>query len=141
MIFSDLLQDPNEIFYVLFTSGSTGAPKGVKLSYSHINNTLLWSKKYLDWKDQKIGIATQLSFDISMFDLFYGLFFSVPMHIFSNPSNPFDSFYEIRKNKITSIFSLSLGSDLSVHTLKESLRLWKNRKKNIYVHAKLFIMP
>ena len=62
-------------FYVLFTSGSTGSPKGVKLSYANIHNTLLWSKKYLHWSKQKIGIATQFSFDISMFDVFSGLFF------------------------------------------------------------------
>ena len=68
----------NDIFYVLFTSGSTGSPKGVKLSYANIHNTLLWSKKYLHWSKQKIGIATQFSFDISMFDVFSGLFFNVP---------------------------------------------------------------
>ena len=96
----------NDIFYILFTSGSTGSPKGVKLSYSNIHNTLLWSKKYLDWKNQKIGIATQLSFDISMFDLFSGLFFKTSSHIFSNPSDPFVTLSEIKKNKVTSIFSV-----------------------------------
>jgi long-subunit acyl-CoA synthetase (AMP-forming) len=39
----------NEIFYVLFTSGSTGEPKGVKLSYSNIMNTIIWSKKFINW--------------------------------------------------------------------------------------------
>ena len=106
-IFSDLFKDPNEIFYVLFTSGSTGTPKGVKLSYSNIYNTLLWSKKYLDSKNQKIGIATQLSFDISMFDLFSGVFFGIPIFIFSDPSDPFKTYQEIKKHKITSIFSVS----------------------------------
>lgn len=105
-ILPSLLQDPKQTFYVLFTSGSTGAPKGVKLSYSNIYNTLMWSKKYLSWKDQKIGIATQFSFDISMFDLFSCLFFKVPTFILSDPANPFKTYKEIQGKKITSIFSV-----------------------------------
>ena len=100
------VKDLEETFYLLFTSGSTGKPKGVKLSYKNILNTLLWSKEYLKRSNHTIGIATQFSFDISMFDLFSGLFYGIPMYIFQNPSDPFTSIKEINKNKITSIFSV-----------------------------------
>ena len=46
------LKNIDETFYLLFTSGSTGDPKG-KLSYKNILNTLNWSKKYLRWKNRK----------------------------------------------------------------------------------------
>jgi acyl-coenzyme A synthetase/AMP-(fatty) acid ligase len=96
-----------EIFYVLFTSGSTGDPKGVMLSYGNIMNTIIWSKDFIKWKENDvIGIATDFSFDISIFDLICGLYFNVPMHILSQPSNPILSFDEINKKKITSIFSV-----------------------------------
>ena len=96
-----------EIFYVLFTSGSTGEPKGVKLSYKNIMNTIIWSKNFIDWKkNDVIGIATDFSFDISIFDLISGLYFNIPMHILSQPSNPILSFEEINRKKITSIFSV-----------------------------------
>lgn len=94
-------------FYILFTSGSTGEPKGVKLSYNNILNTIIWSKNYLHWKkDDCIGLATELSFDISMFDLFSALFYNVPIYIFSNPSNPLVTLGEINKYFVTSIFSV-----------------------------------
>jgi len=101
------LPSNEKTFYVLFTSGSTGEPKGVKLSYNNISNTIIWSKNYLDWrKDDCIGLATELSFDISMFDLFSALFYNIPLYIFSNPSNPLVTLGEIKKNLVTSIFSV-----------------------------------
>lgn len=94
-------------FYVLFTSGSTGTPKGVKLSYENILNTIIWSRSFINWnKKDKIGLATQFSFDISIFDLFSAFFFNVHLFIFSNPQNPIQNFNEINIKKITSIFSV-----------------------------------
>jgi len=100
------LSNLEETFYLLFTSGTTGTPKGVKLSFKNIYNTIIWSEYYLNWKNHKIGIATEFSFDISMFDLFSGLYYSTPIYIFQNPSNPLRSIQEIKKNKVTSIFSV-----------------------------------
>ena len=97
----------NRIVYVLFTSGSTGEPKGVKLSYENLLNTIIWSKRYLDWKKKDIiGVATNFSFDISMFDLLTCIYFKVQAHIFNNPENPILTFKEINTHKITSIFSV-----------------------------------
>ena len=146
-------EDIHQTFYLLFTSGTTGKPKGVKLSFKNIINTLIWSKKYLNWSKHKIGIATQFSFDISMFDLFSGLYFNVPIYIFKNPSNPIETLKEIKKNKVTSIFSVptffsnfvkydilkykidnlkeSFGGDFFL--IKTSSNGKKNKKKFVYL--------
>jgi len=97
----------NELLYVLFTSGSTGEPKGVLCSHLNIMNTILWSQHYLDWKKTDIiGCATQFSFDISMFDVFSFMYHGIPMVIFPEPSNTKDVVKRILRDNVTSIFSV-----------------------------------
>ena len=91
---------------MLFTSGSTGEPKGVSCSHKNIMNTILWSSDYLDWnKTDVMGCATQFSFDISMFDIFSMMYFGIPIIIFPDLSNPKDVLTRVIKNRVTSIFS------------------------------------
>jgi amino acid adenylation domain-containing protein len=99
--------DPHQHLYVLFTSGSTGIPKGVIASNSNIKNTMLWSREIIDWQEGDVmGCASQFSFDISMFDFFTCLYFNVPLAIFSNPSDALSLVDEISDFSVTSIFSV-----------------------------------
>ena len=95
-----------ELLYILFTSGSTGIPKGVKISHRNIMNTLAWSKDFLDWRESdRIGVVAGFSFDISLFDIFSSLYYSVEAYILEDPKDPFRSASEIRDAGITSVFS------------------------------------
>lgn len=98
---------PEQLLYILFTSGSTGEPKGVKVSASNIENTMLWSADMIDWKNNDvIGCASQFSFDISMFDFFTMLYFNVPLVIFSDVKDYSIVLNEINRFGVTSIFSV-----------------------------------
>ncbi|WP_339109615.1 amino acid adenylation domain-containing protein [Thioclava sp. GXIMD4216] len=62
---------PDDLAYVLFTSGSTGAPKGVMIEHRAIVNRLLWMREtYGFGPADRILQKTPATFDVSVWEFF-----------------------------------------------------------------------
>ncbi|MDM7463912.1 MAG: AMP-binding protein, partial [Tepidimonas taiwanensis] len=62
---------PGDLAYVLFTSGSTGEPKGVMIEHRAIVNRLLWMRAHYGFTAQdRILQKTPTTFDVSVWELF-----------------------------------------------------------------------
>ncbi|GAA3602982.1 non-ribosomal peptide synthetase [Kineosporia mesophila] len=62
---------PSDIAYVLFTSGSTGEPKGVEISHAAAANTIDALNRYFGvGPDDRVLTVSALEFDLSVYDVF-----------------------------------------------------------------------
>ena len=65
---------PDNLAYVLYTSGSTGIPKGVTMSHGSLRNLLSWQLKHFAGVAPAITVQfASLSFDVSFQEIFVTL--------------------------------------------------------------------
>jgi acyl-coenzyme A synthetase/AMP-(fatty) acid ligase len=65
------VQHSPDLAFILFTSGSTGIPKGVMMSKQNVNCFVEWTiNEFNITKDSKVLAVAPLHFDLSVFDLY-----------------------------------------------------------------------
>ena len=72
--------NPKDLMYVMYTSGSTGHPKGVMIEHTGIVNRLEWMwQQYHFTKDDVILQKTSFTFDVSIWEIFLPLCWGAEM--------------------------------------------------------------
>jgi acyl-coenzyme A synthetase/AMP-(fatty) acid ligase len=142
--------DVKKVLYIMFTSGSTGEPKGVVIKRESYQNFLTWLDVFFNINEDDIILnTTEFTFDVSLVDI--GLLLVKHASIvFSNfQNNIFKFLLELENFKITTIatvpnnFSMILTDDLinkvDLSNLKYSLIAGSKFSYNLYENLKKYL--
>lgn len=102
----DVPVEGSDLIYVLYTSGSTGMPKGAMLEHAAIVNRILWMQDYFKLTTSDAVVQkTPFSFDVSGWEFFWPLIVGARL-VIAKPDGHKDPFYLHKlliENKVTTI--------------------------------------
>lgn len=97
-----------DLAHILFTSGSTGLPKGVTITHRSVAQFLRWAGKYFGiTSSDRISQHPPLHFDLSTFDIYGTLWAGAELHLVPQDLNllPHRLAQFIREARLTQWFS------------------------------------
>lgn len=73
---------PQSLFILLYTSGSTGVPKGVMLEHRNLVAFIGWYRRYYDLKpEHRVAAYASFGFDANMMDMYPALTTGASVHV------------------------------------------------------------
>jgi amino acid adenylation domain-containing protein len=104
-----------DVAHILFTSGSTGIPKGVMITHASVVHFLRWAGRYFGIADtDRVSQHSPLCFDVSTFDIFGTLWAGAELHLVPRELNllPHKLAQFIRDARLTQWFSVPSALNL-----------------------------